>query len=144
MQRTLYQSWRSPPDDSARSVYSTSSGDRQNGGVRKRVPSTREKCKAERMRDWELRGGVRREKLFVGKNGFQLHFMPHGGIEQTVKRNQRDWSLPQSSRLFGVWVPEALADNTYQNTYTFDGNDDVNTPFRPFETTFECDTQDER
>ena len=94
------------------------------------------KCRAERIRDWELSGGKRKPKLFHGANGWQLHFMPVGGKEEKVKAKQRDWSNPIPSTLIGVFSKEAAAHNTYQNSYTFDGNDAPDDPLRDFQRVF--------
>ena len=94
------------------------------------------KCRAERIREWELRGGKRMPKLFHGKGGWQLHIMPAGGREERVKAKQRDWSKPIPSTLIGVCSKEAAAHNTFENSYTFDGNDAPDDPLRDFQRVF--------
>ena len=75
-------------------------------------------------------------KLFHGKGGWQLHIMPFNGSEEHVKANQRDWSKPIPSTLIGVFSNEAAAHNTFQNSYTFDGNDAPDDPLRDFQRVF--------
>ena len=103
----------------------------------KRAGVGKARCRAERTRDWELRGGVRSAKLFGGKGGWQLHIMPLGGHEEAVKAAQPDWSKPLPSNLFGVFKAEAFEHNTWWNSYVYDGYDQRDAPERHFEQDFQ-------
>jgi hypothetical protein len=81
------------------------------------------KCRNDRILDWELHGGVRKRKLFDGKNGWQLHLMPYGSNEERAKDKleNRFADVVPSNMLDEVEDPSELAKNTYANTYLFDG-----------------------
>ena len=106
-------------------------GERQstgNGKFKRKV-----KCRAERIRDWELRGGRRKPKPFSGSNGWQMHMMLKGSDEELVKMRQPDWTKPIPSTWIGVVNQEAAMHNTFRNSYTFNGNDEEDAVFRDFE-----------
>jgi hypothetical protein len=104
-------------------------GTKAKGNFKKR----KTKCRAERIREWELRGGKRKPKLFHGNSGWQLHIMPAGSEEERVKAAQRDWSKPIPATLIGVFSKDSAAHNTFLNSYAFDGNDEPDAPIRDFE-----------
>jgi len=100
---------------------------------RKSQAKKRDMCMADRTRSWELKGGRRKEKLYSGKDGWQMHFLLPGSDEELVKREQRDWSLPVASNLIGVFSPEETAHNTWFNSYAYDGNDERSAKVRDLE-----------
>lgn len=88
--------------------------------ARRRCPV---KCRMDRVLEWELRGGIRKRKLFGDNPGWQLHLMPYNSPEERAKDKleNRFADVVPSNMLDEVEDPSELATNTYSNTYLFDG-----------------------